>query len=101
MTDVKPIRTRMLLLAAVSGIILIAFTIVAAIHCKTLVDSERVVYMMAVPIFMTILAFILGYMDINETQEEEEIDYMVRRTYTFGGILFVISLLVVIAINLR
>lgn len=101
MTEVEPIRKRMLALAVVTGAVLIAITILSALKYNSLDKSAWICYMMAVPIFMTVLAFVLGYIDINEKLDDDEVAYMVRRTYIFGGLMFVITLAAELAVYLR
>ena len=59
-----------------------------------------ILYMMAVPIFMTVLAFAFGYLDINEKMDDDDITYMLRRTYIFGGVMFSITLIAELALYL-
>ncbi len=100
MTDVAKTRKRMLFLAMVAAVILIALTIIAGTAYTNLNKTGLVAYMMAAPIFLTVLAFVFGYLDVNEKMKDDEITYIVRRSYIFGGILFIITILVLVALIL-
>ncbi len=98
MTDIAQIKKKMLFLAIISAVVLIVLTVVIAMSYTTMNDSGLVFYMMAAPIILTALAFVFGYLDINEKMKDDDISYMVHRSYIFGGVLFAISLLVLIAL---
>lgn len=98
MTDVVQIKKKMLFLAIASVAVLIVLTVAIALSYNTANDSGLVFYMMAAPIILTALAFVFGYLDIDEKMKDDDISYMVHRSYIFGGILFAISLLVLIAL---
>lgn len=100
MTSVSEAKSKMLWAGILSVAILIVLTALAALGYSKLEDSGLVVYVMAVPIFMTGLAFALGYIDTNEDMDEEEIKYMLRRTFIFGGVMFIITLLAAIVLCL-
>lgn len=100
MADIAEIKKKMLILAVATAVILIALTVIAGTAYSDLNDTGLVAYMMAAPIFLTALAFVFGYLDINEKMKEDEITYIVHRTYIFGGILFIITLLVLVALYL-
>ena len=98
MADVAKIKKKMLVLAIASAVILIALTAAIAIEYSSLKDSGLVIYMMAAPIILTALAFVFGYLDINEKMKDDDIEYIIHRTYIFGGILFAITVLVLVAL---
>ena len=98
MADVAKIKKKMLVLAIASAVILIALTAAIAIGYSSLKDSGLVIYMMAAPIILTALAFVFGYLDINEKMKDDDIEYIIHRTYIFGGILFFITILVLVAL---
>lgn len=98
MADVAKIKKKMLVLAIASAVILIALTAAIAIGYSSLKDSGLVIYMMAAPIILTALAFVFGYLDINEKMKDDDIEYIIHRTYIFGGILFAITVLVLVAL---
>jgi hypothetical protein len=100
MTDVTNLKKRMLILGIVSAAILIGLTVLCALKFSTLEKSGMILYMMAVPIFMTVLAFVFGYVDLNERMDEDEITYMLRRTFIFGGVMFSITLIAELALYL-
>lgn len=98
MADVAQVKKKMLLLAVASAVILIAATAATALGYSSLKDSGLVIYMMAVPIILTVLAFVFGYLDVNEKMKDDDIEYIIHRTYIFGGILFFITILVLVAL---
>ena len=100
MTDIAALKKRMLILGIASAAILIGLTVLCALKLNTLEKSGMVLYMMAVPIFMTVLAFIFGYVDLKEGMDDDEIAYMLRRTYIFGGVMFAITLMAELALYL-
>ncbi|MBO4502185.1 MAG: hypothetical protein J5707_00810 [Candidatus Methanomethylophilus sp.] len=87
----------MLLCGIVSGAILIALTAVMSLGYDTLEHKGLGIYMMAVPIFMTVLAFVLGYIDITEKLDDGEVHYMVWRSCVFGGLMFAMTLVAIVA----
>lgn len=95
---VEKSKKQMLALAILSGIVLIALTAVAAIGYPEMMSKGLTVYMMAVPIFFTVLAFVLGYLDIGDDLTEGEIRYMKFRSYCFGGAMFVMSVIAVLVL---
>ncbi len=98
MTDVAQVKKKMLLLTIASGAILIALTAAIALGYSSMKDSGLVIYMMAAPIILTVLAFVFGYLDVNEKMKDDDIEYIVHRTYIFGGVLFAITILVLVAL---
>lgn len=100
MTDIAELKKRMLILGVASAAILIGLTVLCALKFSSLEKSGMILYMMAVPIFMTVLAFVFGYIDLNERMDEDEIAYMLRRTYIFGGVMFAITLVAELALYL-
>ena len=100
MTDVANLKKRMLILGFASAVILVGLTVLCALKFSTLEKSGMILYMMAVPIFMTVLAFAFGYLDINEKMDDDDITYMLRRTYIFGGVMFTITLIAELALYL-
>lgn len=98
MTDVAKIKKKMLTLCIISTAVLIILTLIVGTGFSDLGDTGLVGYMMAAPIFLTALAFIFGYTDINEKMKDDDVEYIVHRTYIFGGLLFIITLLAIIAL---
>jgi len=87
----------MLVCGIATGAILIALTIVLSLRYDNLANKGLSIYMMAVPIFMTVLSFVLGYIDTTEKLDEDEVHYMVWRSFVFGGLMFVMTLVAIIA----
>ena len=95
--DYLKAKKLMLICGIVSGAVLIALTIVLSMNYEELTDKGLSIYMMAVPIFMTVLAFVLGYIDITEDLDEGEIRYMMWRSKVFGGLMFIMTLIAIVA----
>ncbi len=87
----------MLVFGIATGAILIALTIFLSLRYDSIANKGLSIYMMAVPIFMTVLSFVLGYIDTTEDLDEGEIHYMVWRSFVFGGLMFVMTLVAIVA----
>jgi len=101
MTNASTTKKKMLTLATATGAILIALTLYVAFGFDSVSNTGLVGYMMAVPIVMTVLSFAFGYKDINDDLSDEEVAYFAHRSYIFGGLIFVLSIIIILAMMLR
>ena len=90
-------KNLMLVCGIATGAVLIALTVLLSMRYEGLTNKGLSIYMMAVPIFMTVLAFVLGYIDIDEKLDDGEVHYMVWRSCVFGGLMFIMTLVAIVA----
>lgn len=85
-------RKQLLLYGVLSAAVLIGLTAAAVAGFPELTDKGLTVYITAVPIFFTVLAFYLGYRDVaEEGLSDSEIEGTARRAKIFGGVMFLLS----------
>jgi len=88
-------RKLMLTLAIAVGVILSAFTAALVLLMNGITKQGFTIYVVIVPIFFSVFAFILSYIDMAEDSSEGEIAYYRKRGFVFGGLMSVMTFIVI------
>lgn len=93
-------KRRKILSVGIAAVAVLAILTVAA----AMTDSDnasRIAFILAIPICLVALSFILGYVDLPSSRNAKEAAWIEKRAYIFGGLMTAISLAVLLLFLLR
>lgn len=97
--DVGTKRRKILSVGIAAVAVLVILTVAAAMTDSD--NASRIAFILAIPICLVALSFILGYVDLPSSRNAKEAAWIEKRAYIFGGLMTAISLAVLLLFLLR
>ncbi len=98
-TDVEKRRKKILSIGIAAVAVLAILTVAAAMSDPD--NASRIAFILAIPICLVALSFILGYADLPSSRNAKEAAWIEKRAYIFGGLMTAISLAVLVLFLMR